>query len=118
ATRVVARVAQNQIVSIHALVWRATIGAEDSVRGCDVSIHALVWRATSLVPVMSESNAFQSTPSCGGRQILRRPGAAWPWFQSTPSCGGRPKPDLSPRWSKAFQSTPSCGGRQANVRVH
>ena len=53
-----------EVISIHALVKRATVTAVDEIVGHDISIHALVKRATfvKLQPNFKKFR-FQSTPS-------------------------------------------------------
>ncbi len=58
--------------------------------GCIVSIHALVRRATCLAVHSDKHCPFQSTPSYGGRQKIRGAHDTRQGFQSTPSYGGRP----------------------------
>ena len=50
-------------ISIHALVKRATIANQQLKQSIDISIHALVKRATSSSFSKCRSYLFQSTPS-------------------------------------------------------
>ena len=51
------------VISIHALVKRATLATIDNFVQVIISIHALVKRATPLHPLFVEALQFQSTPS-------------------------------------------------------
>ncbi len=101
-------------VSIHALTRRATQIKQSQLAVNRVSIHALTRRATCEIGRGNIQQAFQSTPSRGGRRFhavaRRRPN----WFQSTPSRGGRLASFCSSFSFSPFQSTPSRGGRQTH----
>src|SRR5690606_19547841 len=98
------------VVSIHALVRRATWLVVCQTPTITVSIHALVRRATCRRSTPLKLASFQSTPSYGGRRVISL--ADWQRFkfQSTPSYGGRLVLVYNYFQYASFQSTPSYGG--------
>ena len=80
-----------------------------------VSIHALVWRATSAKMDTTGNWLFQSTPSYGGRPTLSIHLTFLILFQSTPSYGGRQTILAARPQIITFQSTPSYGGRLRGI---
>ena len=122
------------IISIHALVKRATIQSNRLPFPISISIHALVKRATTgysffavrachfnprpreegdclFANGLSFGILFQSTPSWRGRQTRWQTEYIALIFQSTPSWRGRRCDRLTDRSVKRFQSTPSWRGR-------
>ncbi len=69
ATAFLIKITPHVIISILALVWRATSRSGNYTGTDRISILALVWRATvSISPALPCSTTFQSSPSCGGRR--------------------------------------------------
>ncbi len=78
-----------------------------------ISIHSLMRGETREHGARHHcGRAFQSTPSCEGRQQWICDEVDFGKFQSTPSCEGRRRRACRPPRSFGFQSTPSCEGRQ------
>ncbi len=103
-----------QMVSIHALAWRATSRVVNYRSGHAVSIHALAWRATRYVVHLGQDvQGFNPRPRMEGDTQAGLAPAFTDRFQSTPSHGGRLQAGIRDPDRDKFQSTPSHGGRPA-----
>ena len=80
-------------VSIHALVWSATVLIACLIPAITVSIHALVWSATKVIVDKILRIEFQSTRSYGARLCRKMLFNDSYWFQSTRSYGARRQND-------------------------
>ena len=75
-----------QLISIHALVKRATEGKKKNAYGWIISIHALVKRATiKLLSVCERQCYFNPRPRKEGDVLVMIYGQSGTGFQSTPS---------------------------------
>ncbi len=99
------------MISILALVWRATRTVLFAHSLSCISILALVWRATADCNTgVLFSTYFNPRPRVEGDRIKIPIGNANNKFQSSPSCGGRPFNDLYTCTIKHFNPRPRVEG--------
>ena len=128
-------------ISIHALLWSATLLEHDGIADYFISIHALLWSATHerhahtsvgehfypRTPVECDRDTFSyhpdlkiflSTHSCGVRLTILTAHIIAHGFLSTHSCGVRHLTLRILTSGKKFLSTHSCGVRHCSRSHH
>ncbi len=111
--------AEDGLVSIHALAKRATAAPPASLpHQVEVSIHALAKRATTAEqPADQTPSRFNPRPREEGDHDSSFLASVHPRFQSTPSRRGRPIRRRKRPPPKRFQSTPSRRGRHFHIAI-
>ena len=96
----------------------ATPRSEGGLGLCPISIHAPLRGRRGLKTYATGEEAFQSTPPCGGDNLLEAQNGSDTLFQSTPPCGGDLRDCRYTSQRRKFQSTPPCGGdREDYTRI-